>query len=64
MGVLLSRGPDAVLARGTTMEMVTDRPLEFNTADIDFRNAMPHAQNDGPGPPPSRKQQRSAWPIP
>ncbi len=27
--VLLSRGPDAVLAKGTTMEMVLDRPLHF-----------------------------------
>lgn len=64
LGVLLSRGPDAVLARGTTMEMVTDRPLQFTIADIDFRNSMPHANNDGPGPAPSRKQQRSSWPIP
>ncbi|HUA18694.1 MAG TPA: hypothetical protein VMB25_08115 [Bryobacteraceae bacterium] len=63
VGVLLTRGPDAVLARGTTMEMVTDRPLEFSTTDIDFRNPMPHANNDGPGPAPSRKRQRSL-PIP
>ena len=65
IGVLLSRGPDAVLARGTTMEMVLDRPLEFSVADIDFRNAMPHAQSgDGPGPQPSRKTQRnSRWPV-
>jgi len=63
-GVLLTRGPDAVLARGTTMEMVTDRPLEFTTVDIDFHNTMPHANNDGPGPSPSRKAQRSSWPIP
>ena len=26
-GVLLSRGPDATLTKGTTMEMVLDRPL-------------------------------------
>jgi len=64
LGVLLSRGPEAVLARGTTVEMVTDRPLEFNNGEIDFRNPMPHANNDGPGPAPSRKQQRSSWPIP
>src|SRR5438270_5747361 len=27
VAVLLSRGPDAVLAKGTTLEMVLDRPL-------------------------------------
>jgi hypothetical protein len=65
MYVLLSRGPDAVLAKGTTMEMVLDRPLEFTSADIDFRNSMPRANSsDGPGPQPSRKVQGSRpWPI-
>jgi hypothetical protein len=65
IGVLVSRGPDAVLARGTTMEMVLDRPLQFSASDIDFRNAMPHAgSGDGPGPQPSRKSQRnSRWPV-
>jgi hypothetical protein len=65
MYVLLTRGPDAVLAKGTTMEMVLDRPLEFNSADIDFRNSMPRANSsDGPGPQPSRKLQNSRpWPI-
>src|SRR6516164_617911 len=30
LGVLLSRGPDAVLAKGTTIEMVLDRPVSFD----------------------------------
>jgi len=65
MGVLLTRGPDAILAKGTTMEMVLDRPLQFSTTDIDFRNAMPRASSsDGPGPQPSRKTQNNRWPIP
>ena len=66
IGVLLTRGPDAILAKGTTMEMVLDRPLEFTSDDIDFRNSMPRANSsDGPGPQPSRKVQRSRpWPIP
>jgi hypothetical protein len=58
MYVLLTRGPDAVLAKGTTMEMVLDRPLEFTLTEIDFRNSMPRANSgDGPGPLPSRKLQ-------
>ena len=64
MGVLLSRGPDAILAKGTTMEMVLDRQLEFSASDIDFRNAMPRAQSsDGPGPQPSRKTRNNRGPI-
>jgi type IV secretion system protein VirB10 len=64
IGVLLTRGPDAILAKGTTMEMVLDRPLQFNTAEIDFRNSMPRAQSsDGPGPQPSRKTQTKRWPL-
>jgi type IV secretion system protein VirB10 len=60
IGVLLTRGPDAILAKGTTMEMVLDRQLQFSATDIDFRNAMPRAQSsDGPGPQPSRKSQNS-----
>jgi type IV secretion system protein VirB10 len=36
IGVLASRGPDAVLARGTTLEMVLDRPISFTEGEIDF----------------------------
>jgi hypothetical protein len=35
-GVLLSRGPDAVLPRGTTVEMVLDRMLEYNDSELEF----------------------------
>jgi hypothetical protein len=60
IGVLVTRGPDAILAKGTTMEMVLDRQLEFSSTDIDFHNSMPRASSsDGPGPQPSRREQRS-----
>lgn len=36
MGVMLTRGQDVVLARGTTVEMVLDRNLEFTAAELDF----------------------------
>ncbi len=56
VGVLLTRGPDAVLARGSTVEMVLDRPVTFDDKDLDFSNAMPHAAStDGGGPLPSQK---------
>jgi type IV secretory pathway VirB10-like protein len=58
MGVLLSRGPDAVLARGTTIEMVLDRTVTFSGKDIDFSGAPPRRDvGQGPGPLPSRKSQ-------
>jgi len=67
MGVLLSRGPEAVLAKGTTMEMVLDRELHFTYSEVDFTNSMsrPHS-SDGSGPLPSQKNPSSSrrWPVP
>ncbi len=36
-GVLLSRGPDLVLPKGTTFEMVLDRPLRFESRELAAR---------------------------
>jgi hypothetical protein len=36
IGVLLTRGPDAVLAKGTTIEMVLDRQLQFEETELEF----------------------------
>jgi hypothetical protein len=41
VGILLSRGPDAVLSKGTTMEMVLDRELIFEETEVDFSRAVP-----------------------
>ena len=38
IGVLLSRGPDAVLDKGTTVEMVLDRNISFTESDLNFGN--------------------------
>ena len=38
IAVLLSRGPDAVLDKGTTVEMVLDRSLTFSEGDLNFGN--------------------------
>jgi type IV secretion system protein VirB10 len=40
---MLTRGPDAALDRGTNVEMVLDRPLEYDHADLDFSTAPQHA---------------------
>ena len=58
-GVLLTRGPDAVLAKGTTLEMVIDRPLAFEQTELDNWAAVSNRPvGEGPGPLPSRKSQQ------
>ncbi len=54
-GVLLTRGPDAVLAKGSTIEMVLDRPLVFDAGEVNF-TAMAGAGHfsEGPGPAPGK----------
>jgi type IV secretion system protein VirB10 len=37
-GVLLTRGPDAVLAKGSTIEMLLDRALSFKESELNFGN--------------------------
>jgi len=63
MAVLLSRGPDAVLAKGSTIEMITDRPLSFESAELNFGPAQPGHFSDGPGPAPSQKDSWKRWPF-
>lgn len=63
VGVLVSRGPEAALARGTTLEMVLDRPLVFVESELDTSGGQRRGGfSDGPGPLPSSKQ--SSVPMP
>jgi type IV secretion system protein VirB10 len=58
IGVLLSRGPDAVLSKGTTLEMVLDRNLVFDEEEIQFGNGMNRpSSSNGSGPLPSKRGQ-------
>jgi type IV secretion system protein VirB10 len=41
IGVLVTRGPDAVLSRGTTVEMVLDRSISFNDSELNFGGYQP-----------------------
>ncbi|MEZ5354245.1 MAG: hypothetical protein R2762_16530 [Bryobacteraceae bacterium] len=64
VGVLLQRGPDAVLARGSTIEMVLDRSLAFSPDELDFDNASAGRRSfNGPSGPSPRKQ-RQPLPLP
>jgi type IV secretion system protein VirB10 len=46
--VLLTRGPDAVLERGSTVDMVLDRELDFSPADLNFARGVPAPAPIGP----------------
>jgi hypothetical protein len=67
MAVLITRGPEAVLAKGTTLEMVLDREVKFDETELDFSNAPARrsGSSDGPGPLPSKKAQTAPrrWPM-
>ena len=52
--VLLSRGPEAILAKGSTIEMILDRPLHFQDTELNFGGAQPMPVPEG-GPLPSKK---------
>jgi len=63
-GVLLTRGPDAVLAKGSTIEMVLDRPLVFDSSEVNFTTMAGAGHfSDGPGPASANKNQGLSNPI-
>jgi type IV secretion system protein VirB10 len=63
MIVLLTRGPDAVLAKGSTIEMITDRPLQFQKSEIDFGTTQSGHFSDGPGPLSKKDSRWARWPF-
>ncbi len=58
MGVLLSRGPDAMLTKGSSLEMVLDRPLAFKESELKFES-VPQVRIIQPQP----QQQQQRRPI-
>jgi len=56
VGVLLSRGQDVVLGRGTVVEMVLDRTIEFSDAEIDFSGVSPGRRSSISDEGPVRKR--------
>jgi type IV secretion system protein VirB10 len=66
VGILLTRGPEAILAKGTTVEMILDRQVQFEESELDFSNSIPRrsSSSDGGGPLPSHKSQAYPGRIP
>jgi type IV secretion system protein VirB10 len=67
IGVLITRGPDAVLPRGSTVEMVLDRPLRFTDAELVPPSTQPAqpSRTIAPAaalPPDAAKNSAKRWP--
>jgi hypothetical protein len=62
IGVLVTRGPDAVLAKGATVEMVLDRAVSFTETDLNFGNYQPPRPSATPSAPPSANKANGMMP--
>ena len=61
-GVLTTRGPEATLSKGSTVEMVLDRPITFSDDDLNFAPAPP-PRTPIEGAPPVSQSQKSRFPY-
>jgi hypothetical protein len=62
VGVLLSRGPEAALPKGTQLDMILDRDLAFTESEVQFPNGGQRVQVDTSSGPVPRNQQGSGIP--
>jgi type IV secretion system protein VirB10 len=62
VGVLLARGPDAILAKGSTLEMVLDRELTFTESELAFAPAARRPPTAAP--PPASAAGDPGFPLP
>jgi hypothetical protein len=63
-GVLLTRGPDVVIPKGTMLEMVLDRPLVFEPKELDFSSAPPTRTVRVVSTPAETTTKSRMWPFP
>jgi len=63
IGIFATRGPDAILAKGSTVEMVLDRSLSFNENELDFGNYQPPRAMPA-GAPEAAKKSNTTLPFP
>jgi type IV secretion system protein VirB10 len=64
IGVLVTRGPDAVLSRGTTVEMVLDRNISFNDSELNFGGYQAPRTSEFPTPAPPANGNKGGLPAP
>ena len=71
IGVLATRGPDAILEKGAQLDMVLDREIWFDDEEVAFDNPLrsPAGRPDGAGPDPNRNGRSNRnlrggrWPL-
>ena len=64
-GVLLTRGPDVVLSKGSVVEMLLDRSLYFEEKEVDFSTVAQRTTRTVVVPQEGNgNQKRSNWPLP
>lgn len=58
IGVLASRGPDAILEKGSQLDMVLDHGMVFEEADLEFDDPLGarRSRDNSPGPDPNRNR--------
>ncbi|MDR3717753.1 MAG: hypothetical protein P4K98_03060 [Bryobacteraceae bacterium] len=62
-GVLISRGPDAILERGSTMEMLLDRQLQFQEDEVPAGATAPHQSVQPARQPGANRSKIGTWPA-
>ncbi len=63
IAVLTTRGPDAILAKGDTVEMVLDRELTFTGDELDFAGYQPPRMSPASAPAQGNKGGTPSLPI-
>lgn len=61
IGILATRGPDAVLTKGTTVEMVLDRNIAFDDKEVDFTGAYMPRKQSKPMEAAPKQSERPGW---
>jgi hypothetical protein len=62
--VLLTRGPDVVLQKGSVVEMVLDRSLFYEQNELDFAAAPQRSTRTVVVPADENTERKSGWPLP
>ena len=63
VGVLMSRGPETVLERGSTMEMLLDRQLQFQEDEVPVGASGPRQPIQPARQPASNRSRPGTWPT-
>ncbi len=63
VGVLMSRGPETMLERGSTMEMLLDRQLQFQEDEVPAGASAPRQPIQPARPAGSNRSKPGSWPT-